>query len=210
MAETTYTYSVATDTASGAVNLSLLEQEIKDSTMTQPAKDDLSHSNHSGDVLEIVFLNAISEGAGSDKEKLDAVVLAHAGTATTTDTQRVQDFATVHTNATAVFQDAVTLNCDPLVAGTWSLDARCELRLQSQANYSSGFPDRSADAQLLIDGVNRVNWLTPFQDFQNQPGSDVLSFGEGATPVFKIQFRRRGTSTAEVTRCIINLTFIGE
>lgn len=212
MAETPYPYTMSTDTATGVVNPSLLEQEIKDSAMTQLAKDDLSHTNtdEEDDELVIVFLNAISEGVGSDKEKLDAVVLAHTGIATTVDTQRAQDFATVSTNATATFQDALTLVCDPLVAGKWAVAARCELRLQTQADFSLGGPDRAADAQLLIDGVNRVNWMTPWQDFENKQAADVLSFNEGDTPTLRIQFRRRGTDTAEITRCIINLTFIGE
>ncbi len=209
MAETAYPYSIAGDTATGVLNSSLLTQEIQDSSMTQPAKDDLTGINTSGDDLDIVFANALSTGAGSDKEKLDAVVGAHAGTTTTTDTQRAQDFSTVSTNATATFQDALTLVCDPLVAGNWAVATRCELRLQTQADFSSGGPDRAADAQLLIDGVNRVNWMTPWQDFENKQAADVLSFNEGDTPTLKIQFRRRGTDTAEVTRCIINLTFIG-
>lgn len=209
MAETTYTYSVAADTATGVLNSSLLSQEIQDSSMTQPAKDDLSGINTSGDVLQIVFLNAISTGAGSDKEKLDAVVLAHTGATTTTDTQRAQDFATVQTNATTTWQNALSLVCPPLVAGVWAVDVRCELRLQNEADFSSGGPDRAADARLTIDGANRANWLTPWQDFDNKQASDVLSFVEGDTPTLNLDFRRRGTDTAEVTRCIINLTFIG-
>lgn len=212
MVETTYTYSITTDTAVGGggdANLSLLEQQIQDSGISGGAKADYTHTSQSGDVLECVFANAISEGGGSDKEALDGVLAVHDGTLSTTATQRAQDFSTVHTNATATWQTALALNCAPLVAGNWSVDVRCELRLQVQADFSSGAPDRAGDARLLIDGANRVNWLTPWQDFDNKQASDVLAFTEGAAPVFLLQFRRRGASTAEVTRCIINLTFIG-
>ena len=77
MAETKYTYSVASDTANGAVDLMSLENEIRSSAiLTSHNRNDVS-----GDVLDIWFNDAISAG---DKTTLDGIVAAHQGVTETT------------------------------------------------------------------------------------------------------------------------------
>jgi len=73
MADTKYTYSVATDTAQGVVDLGALEHEIQDSDISSAAYLFVSNTE---DVLDIWFDGALSAG---DETTLDGVVAAHLG-----------------------------------------------------------------------------------------------------------------------------------
>lgn len=72
MAETTYTYSIANDTANAALNINSLNSEIAASSIIT-AHD---HSSALGDSLKIVFKDSLSTG---DETTLDSVVSAHTG-----------------------------------------------------------------------------------------------------------------------------------
>ena len=73
MAITKYTYSIAADTLNGIVNLTSLEEEIRNSSIIT-ALDNISTVS---DSLDIYFKDAISTG---DKSTLDSLVAAHDGT----------------------------------------------------------------------------------------------------------------------------------
>lgn len=71
MADTKYTYSIADDTANGAVATSSLTEEITDSAISSAL---LLYINSSGDVLDIWFDDPLSSG---DQTTLDGVVADH-------------------------------------------------------------------------------------------------------------------------------------
>ena len=73
MAETKYTYSIATDTLNGIVALAELEVEINDDTTTSI---DVSRILATGDVLDVYMVSALS---APQKTGLDAVLAAHDG-----------------------------------------------------------------------------------------------------------------------------------
>jgi len=75
MAVTTYTYSVADDTANGAVHPRSLDAEIRASTIVT-ALDGIATA---GDVLSIKMKDALSS---SDETTLDGLVEAHQGVVT--------------------------------------------------------------------------------------------------------------------------------
>jgi hypothetical protein len=69
-----YTYSIAADTANGAVNTSVLGVEILGGGTD--GLNDLSHIETMGDVLTIVFDNALTAG---EEDELDYIVGYHDG-----------------------------------------------------------------------------------------------------------------------------------
>ena len=83
MPETTYTYSVASDTANGSVASGALFEEIE-ATAIVIALDDVKVE---ADVLDIVFKDALSTG---DKTLLDGAVSAHDGVETEEPPQAVK------------------------------------------------------------------------------------------------------------------------
>lgn len=217
MAET-YTYSVATQTSvpagppeNGLINGAQLLKEIQDSSMTQAARDDYIGAGQTGvgqDVLKLTFANAIS---GADETLLDAVVLAHVGTVTTENPKRIRmvPFDTPLTQGDATYTTKLTLTCLPIKKGTWGLKVRGELKLTVGADFTGPTLDRAADMRLLIDGVERANWVNAYEDWHNMSAADDLDIEEADAPVFEIQIRRRGTSTAELRRAVISMVFIG-
>jgi hypothetical protein len=80
MAETTYTYSISQDIVAGAVDPTRLAHEIDDSSIATA----LARIDTSGDVLDVVFVDALSAG---DKTALDGdttnpcggIIGAHSG-----------------------------------------------------------------------------------------------------------------------------------
>lgn len=72
MAATKYTYSVSGDTLNGKVDLSHLDQDIRDSAIVTA----LDYLNKSADVFDIWFKDALSTG---DETVLDGIVAAHDG-----------------------------------------------------------------------------------------------------------------------------------
>lgn len=83
MALTTYTYSVVSDITAQKVSVGTLTEDIQASSITIA----LDHINVTGDVLDIVFKNAISV---AEETTLDSVVLAHAGNPLPQDLKRVE------------------------------------------------------------------------------------------------------------------------
>lgn len=217
MADTQYPFDVPTQTAvpagppeNGFCNLTLLRQELLNSGLSAAAKDEttgLQGMTQDGTDLTITFANAIST---PDEAVLDAVVLAHAGTITTANPKRVR----MNPFNTAVTQDTgwdtkLQLDCPPIKHGVWSVKVRGELKLTDAANFDSGVADRAADMRLLIDGAERVNWVSAFADWHNMAVADDVKFKEGASPVFELQIRNRGASTAELRRGVISMVFVG-
>lgn len=91
MAETTYTYSVASDMPGGAVNIGKLADEIQASSIVTA----LERIDLAGDVLDVIFKDALSAG---DKTTFDGdttgpaggLLAAHDNTASLPDTQTVK------------------------------------------------------------------------------------------------------------------------
>ena len=86
MTATKYTYSISGDTLNGIVDSSRLTQDIQSAAITIA----LDRIDTSGDVLDIWFKTAITEG---EETVLDAVVAAHTGEPLpgTTEITTVQD-----------------------------------------------------------------------------------------------------------------------
>jgi len=109
MAATNYTYSIATDTASGAVHPRSLDAEIRASAIVTA----LEGITTGGDVLTVTMKDSLSAG---DESTLDGIVGAHTGTVTAatpppTTTKGVPLFQTDWREGTAT--DFITFNwCD--------------------------------------------------------------------------------------------------
>lgn len=72
MAETTYTYSISSDTANGKVAGDRLSKEIQDSSIVVA----LERIDTLGDVLDIIFKDVLLSG---DSVTLDSIVSSHTG-----------------------------------------------------------------------------------------------------------------------------------
>lgn len=74
MAQTKYTYSIATDTANGFANINTLDKEIRNSAIVTA----LDYISMMGDVLDVYMKDALSAG---DETTLDGLISAHTGEA---------------------------------------------------------------------------------------------------------------------------------
>lgn len=205
-----YNYEIGVDTGASVVNLTLLQQQIMDSGLSSGAKADFESMNTGGGFLDIQFANAIN---GGDKNTLDAVVAAHMGEDLTETTQRAVDFSDDTPNS-GTWANSLSLQAPMLSPGSWLIIIKCELQLTTGAEFTLGsptnYPNRACEARVRIDGVDRVRWLSPWNNWHAVAAMDVLDLVAGATPLVELDFRLLGSGdSAEIRRRIINVNFIG-
>jgi hypothetical protein len=195
----TYTYSISGDTANGSVTPSILELQINGAGITSGTLEQISTT---GDNLDIQFDQALS---APDKTTLDGVVAAHAGVTLNDTTQQVTSEGISQTTATT-FQSKVGGTAQPLSAGTYLLSWYCELRV-----LSGGLGDH-AEAQIDFNGTSVGSGNVSGTEWHPASGSGALTFADGDTPTFDIDFRVNGAGgdTAGIRRARLYLVPVNE
>jgi hypothetical protein len=173
MAQTKYTYSIATDTLNALADLSALQKEIRDSAII--TAHDFNQS--SADVLDIYMKDALSAG---DETILDGIVAAHTGVALPDDfVQKVEvggrSAALTASNTLRIAQSvlASTQVADTLIIPNGET---------ATVEYlSASCPDTPLGVACLIwdyGGTEEVLWV--FQREGIKPSEDVISVvGDG-------------------------------
>lgn len=186
------TYSIATETANGVVNGTLLKDEIEADAGITTA---LSHINTAGDVLDIYFTAALG---APEITALDAVVLAHQGTSTVAGFQFWEDNSAFATTA-QTWQTAMSRTASALGNGVYILTWRFELRLDPTGPVNS-----KAAGRFAIDGNIKGNTVTVENDWVSFSGWDRFVAAEGETPVLELEVRRDptvgGNDTVEIRK----------
>ena len=75
--QTTYTYTISTDTANAKVDLSKLKEDIQESSIIIA----LDYINTNGDVLDVLMKDVMPDDASGASASLAAIVSAHDGVA---------------------------------------------------------------------------------------------------------------------------------
>lgn len=212
----TINYEIGVETGASVVNPGLFQQQILDSTMTQAAKDDLDGVGTSGGSMNVTFLNPLSTGAGSDREKLDALALAHMGETTSENRQTVFGAGESTPNATNNWVNSLSLQSEPLNAGKYLILVKADLRLDTGSPFTGGgvpanYPIRVCEARLRVDGVLKNCWQIPWNTWHTQMGLDLGDHVIGATPLIELDFRLAGTGTdsAKIRDRVIDFSSVG-
>ena len=197
------TYSIAADTASAAVNPTLLTNEIEANGSITTG---LSYMTTNGDVLDIYFASALS---GGEITALDSTVSAHAGTVTSSEPQRwVQQTSTTTSNQT--WTNVLQRTADPLKVGVYRLTWNWELRI-----VATGPVNSQAEVRFSYDNGTQTFLgfnSTISEDYVGSSGWDFVAFAEGDTPVFQIEQQINptvgGNDTSDCRRARIALEWI--
>lgn len=175
MAQTKYTYSVATDTLNAALSVNALQEEVRASAIVIA----IDFINSLGDVLDVYMKDAL--GAG-DETILDGIIAAHTGVPIPDDVvQKVEVEA-----SSAAVAASNTLRISQLVDSTTQVADTLVIPNGQTATVeylSASCPDSPLGVVCLIwdyDGVSEeVLWV--FQREGVKPAEDVISVvGDGA------------------------------
>jgi hypothetical protein len=210
------TYDIATETGNGYVNSVQLGNEILASALPQGVKDtfdgiNTADTNEDGvqDTMTVLFTSVPS---GADQTTIDGIVAAHNGVVTTGKTQEAVLWA--EDTTAGGWKNRLTLNSQPLLQGSWIVFVRADLALTTGANFDGGspvnYPQDAVAARVTVDTgsgpVERINWLSPWLDYETKQVSDLLLFQEGDAPVIALDYRLLGVGdTARIRRCRIIL-----
>lgn len=212
----TINYEIGVETGASVVNPALFEQQIRDSTMTQAAKDDLDGIGTSGGSMNVTFLNPLSTGTGSDREKLDALAAAHLGEETSEERQTLFGAGESTPNATDVWTNSLSLQSVPLNAGRYLILVKADLRLDIGSPFTGGgvpanYPVRVCEARLRVDGILKNCWQIPWNTWHTQMGLELADYVIGAAPLIELDFRVSGTGTdsAKIRDRVIDFSSAG-
>lgn len=186
---TKYTYSIATDTANGTVNPTILTNEIASSSIVIA----LDYIETGGDVLDIWFKDPLS---GGDQTTLTSIVNAHTGNEVATTgvpvaiisyrkTSYMAEGSTANANGKnmlAIFNP----NLSSKVIKIWSIWFRCKVNTGN--NVLAGYEIRRSSTQSGGTAVDVMN----------------LDTADGATSMQTVD----GGSTITVTDAGIIQTFV--
>lgn len=187
-----YTRSIANDFPNQKVTPCCLKKEIDGSSIT-PA---LIGIHTAGDDCDCWFETALSSG---DETTFDGLVAAHQAPDLKDATQTVTSGAEDTTTETD-YQNKVTLNSDPLIAGTYLISWNFEVRL------TDGGLGCGLRTQVECDSAERSedNWEKEFWHHNN--GSAIVDFEDGDTPVIEINYKVVGSGdTARIRRARLSL-----
>jgi len=201
---TKYTYSIASDTANGVVNSSVLINEI-DADPGITTELDGYRVDTSNDVLDIYFVTALS---GSEVTALNAVVLAHQGVATSPVWQKWEDGGSQGTTSenwtTAMQRTAMAVS-----GGTYRISWNYELRI-----VATGAVNSKAASRVKVDGSIKGFFFAADEEWIGYSGWDFKKFTAGETPQILIEFRRDptvgGNDTIEIKRVKISIELMPE
>lgn len=196
------TYSIATETATGAVAPPSLRQEILDDAGITTAFD---YINTAGDVLDIYFTGTLS---GAEITALDAVVLAHTAAATALDF-RFSEENGAQTTTLETYQNADTLT--PVVGlkkGVYRLSWTCEHRITP-----SGALNSRVQTRFRVDGNTKSNTASVSEQWECHSGWDRYFANEGEKPSLTLDYRRDpavgGDDTVEIRKVRLGIEYMG-
>lgn len=197
------TYSIASDTASGAVLPDALTQEIADDATITTALDRIDTA---GDVLDIHFTAALS---GAEITALDAVVAAHTGAATSLDF-RFSEENSAQTTTLETYQNADTLTpTTGLKKGVYRMSWTCELKVTP-----SGALNSRVQTRFRIDGTTKSNSASVSDgQWECHSGWDRYFANEGEKPSLTLDYRRDpaigGDDTVEIRKVRLGIEYMG-
>lgn len=180
------TYTIATETANGSLNLDLLDQQIADNTNITT---DLSYLGTYDAYLDAYFESTLSAG---EITELDATVAAHDGY--TLYAPVVQRWAKQiqQTTDLETWQNAIQRTSQPLEHGAY----RFAWNLELQVIQTGPQLDSKALARISIT-TGDTTWVgycaTTETEWVSFSGWDVCDFNCGAEPVVQIEYRRDPT-----------------
>lgn len=184
---TSFPYSITNDFPNQAVDASVLTVEVGNSSIV-PVLDGI---NIDGDDVTLDFDADLS---GPEVTTLDGLIAAHQGIPFNEGPQRVNQIA-AQDDTTGTWQDAATLNAEPIGTDKYQLSFHCELRVTGGNNASQ------SRFQVLLDGSDVAEGGTRGLDFfDSRSGIFVISTTRGTSPVIKMQHRLNGTGTAQIKR----------
>jgi len=174
-------YTIATETASAAVNSRMLRNEITaDGTVGGLTLLSID-KDIDADELRLSFSVALT---GGEITALDAVVLAHAAVTTVRTWQKwesaAQQNTTLETWVSAIQQTAAALS-----EGTYRIAWYMEVRLTPVAQLNS-----RAAARFSFGGSVKSTGFSDVDEWVPISGWDFIQAAEGDTPVVEIEFRR--------------------
>lgn len=186
-------YDISAETASGAVNPTVLTKEIEDDTGITTALD---YINTEGNQLDIYFVSALS---APEITALDALVAAHSGDETSVDF-RFLEVNGAQTTTLETFQNAATLTpSNGLAQGAYKLSWTCELRVTV-----SGSKDSRAHVRFQVDGNTKSNTAGDSEQWQCHSGWDRYFADENEKPTITLDYRRDpalgGDDTVEIRK----------
>ena len=176
---TDYTDSIATGFG-GSFHFASFKQEVEDSAITG-----FTVLNRDGDTVT-------TTADASQRVALDTLVSNHVGTTTTGKTQQAKSSGE-STNDTTTYDDKLSKTAVAVKKGDYLLTFFAEIKT-SVADTSA------ANVRALLDGVEQAvdNWAG--DKYHVFSGSGPVTFSEGDTPVFKIQFKRVGAAATITIR----------
>jgi hypothetical protein len=185
------TYSVLNNTATGKVNIALLQREIGLSTISQ----EVDHIEKTSDILDIWFADTLT---APEKTTLDGYVSAHLGTETIF-LFRFFEKNQMQSTTEETFQSAFNRTTVPLKKGVYIISWYCEIRVNPAGPVNS-----KTQIRFSINGDARGNGTSADREWVPMSGWDKVDIREGDTPQLQIEFRRDpgtgGNDTAEVRR----------
>jgi len=201
------TYSIAGDTATGALNRKMLKAAIEaDAGITTAlrTKSNGGWQSSDGDVMDLWFVSQIS---GSQITALDAAVLAHQGVSTVRDFQFWEINASGSTVSQA-WQNAISKTSVPLKAGVYKISWSLELRVAPIGPENSG-----AVARVRVNSSRKKDYYHPHNKWSGFGDWDRIIFKEGDTPLIEIDWRRDpdegGNDKIEIRKLKLGIEFMG-
>jgi len=196
------TYSIASETATGAVEPPLLTQEIEDDAGITTALD---YINTAGDVLDIYFTAALS---APEITALDALVAAH-DAAETALTFRFVEENGAQTTTLETYQNAATLTpTTGLKKGVYRFSWTCEHRITPTDALNSRVQTR-----FRVDGSTKSNTASVSEQWECHSGWDRYFADEGEKPSLTLDYRRDpgvgGNDTVEIRKVRLGIEYMG-
>lgn len=193
MAATKYTRSITGDFPNDKVTPCCFKNEIDGSAITPT----LISIHTKGDNCDCWFDDALS---GGDEAIFDGLVAAHQAP-DLKDATQTETSGSESTTEETDYQTKLTLNSDPLIAGTYLISWNLEVRV-SDEGLGCG-----VRTQVECDSVERSedNWDKEYWHHNN--GSAILDFADGDTPVVKVNYKvlGGGGDTVRIRRARVTL-----
>ena len=196
-------YDIATETPNGAVAGSKLRQEILNTVTITTPLESVSVDNDADCIVRFT-----APPPAPEVTILDGVLAAHDGIEPTA-TFKFKEENIAQSNATALWQTALTYDPPELQEGQYIISWQCELRV-----VPVGALDSAASLRVQVAGVNKHLGHWPFEDWTTVSGYERQRFLAGERPNLMVEFRQDpqvgGDDTIEIRRVKIGLARLNE
>lgn len=192
-------YDISTETAQGVAYLARLIREIVGSSITSVIADvgseegSVSQGAVTGGSLAVSFQTTPS---GAELTTLDALVLAHDGTAPATPGWKKWEDNGTSSTQSGTFQTLLERTSPDLGGGVWRISVICQARIVAATAL-----DSEGTVRFSVDGQIKALFPVTTEEWHTFSGWDFSTFNDGDRPVLTIDARRvGGDDTLEVRR----------